>query len=194
LIKKEDITNEPGVSSTFFDELNVTIKDLLYTRRAQIQRFIQTVSDHVRQEIFNQNTGRISSIITSILRLVTDLKEKQVALRDLKPDNMFVMMELARNSVYWAYENVVRLGLIDLETAISFEIPKNKSLKQPLLGGTPSYATPSNFVENSIIEAAFEKVPEFSIYRTGTPLYASYLLQQRESLFLSSLEICCIKS
>jgi serine/threonine protein kinase len=192
LIKKEDITNEPGVSSTFFDELNVTIKDLLYTRRAQIQRFIQTVSDHVRQEIFNQNTGRISSIITSILRLVTDLKEKQVALRDLKPDNMFVMMELARNSVYWAYENVVRLGLIDLETAISFEIPKNKSLKQPLLGGTPSYATPSNFVENSIIEAAFEKVPRILhlqdwhaavciifITTTGKPLF----VQSRNMLY-----------
>ena len=47
------------------------------------------------------------------------------------------------------------MGLIDFETAVSIDAKKSKRLDQPLLGGTPSYATPSNFVPNEIIDELY---------------------------------------
>ncbi len=190
LTETEDLKDESGIGSEFLDELNVTIRDLVHRCRTHIQNFTQTVSDHTRQELFAKNSGRITGIVTSTLRLLANLKEKQVAIRDLKPDNIFVMMELARISINRTYENIVCLGLIDLETAISLDIKKTEPLKQPLLGGTPSYATPSNFVKNPVLESVFEETPKIlHLQDWHSSLCIIYITITGESLFVRSRNI-----
>jgi hypothetical protein len=47
------------------------------------------------------------------------------------------------------------LGIIDVETAVDYQRKKNRKLKQPLLGGTPFYATPSHFFSNAVLYESF---------------------------------------
>ena len=86
------------------------------------------------------------------------LREKRVSMRDLKPDNLFVAGDPARYPLFLRSPNEFSLGIIDVETAVDFEKSKYKNTKQPLLGGTPFYATPSHFVKNEVIMYKFKNL------------------------------------
>ena len=47
------------------------------------------------------------------------------------------------------------LGFIDVETAVYFGKAEENNIRQPLLGGTPYYATPSHLFPNSVLAACF---------------------------------------
>jgi hypothetical protein len=50
------------------------------------------------------------------------------------------------------------IGIIDVETAVDFEKSKYKKIKQPMLGGTPFYATPSHFIKNDVLIFKFKNL------------------------------------
>ena len=69
------------------------------------------------------------------IRSYYGLKAKGIAIRDLKPDNIFVV-----GGDFLQAANEFSLGLIDFETAVNFSV-KDDEISQPLLAGTPAYAT-----------------------------------------------------
>lgn len=76
-------------------------------------------------------------------------------MRDLKPDNLFVAGDPARYPLFLRSAQDFSLGIIDVETAVDFEKSKYTKTKQPLLGGTPFYATPSHFLKNDSLTSKF---------------------------------------
>ena len=76
-------------------------------------------------------------------------------MRDLKPDNLFVAGDPARYPLFLRSDKEFSLGIIDVETAVDFEKSKYTKTKQPLLGGTPFYATPSHFIRNDVLSINF---------------------------------------
>jgi len=72
-------------------------------------------------------------------------------MRDLKPDNLFVAGDPDRYPLFLRSAQEFSLGIIDVETAVDFETTKYTKTKQPLLGGTPFYATPSHFIKNDVL-------------------------------------------
>jgi serine/threonine protein kinase len=95
------------------------------------------------------------SISTNLLDLLAWLSEKQVSMRDLKPDNLLVAGNPAKYPLFLMSPEEYSLGIIDVETAVDFEKSKYIKTKQPLLGGTPFYATPSHFFTNDILSHCF---------------------------------------
>jgi serine/threonine protein kinase len=158
LAEKKIITNDSHISDDFLKELNFTILKLKSQYPGVFQDYIKTIKAYVKRETFLQSRIQISGIVTGILRLLALLKEKKVAIRDLKPDNIFIAENSTEFLTSSGQEKHLLLGLIDLETAIGIDITKIKKLEQPLPGGTPSYATPSNFVPNELLEELFKDV------------------------------------
>jgi serine/threonine protein kinase len=153
------IPDDSQLSDDFLKELNFTLLKYKSQNVAVFRSYVKTVNAYVEKEMFLQSKIRISGIVAGILRLLALLNEKKVAVRDLKPDNVFVVENSARVLTSAAQRPEVMIGLIDLETGISIDKTKIKQLEQPLPGGTPSYATPSNFVPNELLEEVFNDVP-----------------------------------
>jgi serine/threonine protein kinase len=159
LAGKKIIPDDSRISDDFLKELNFTLLKFKSQYFAVFHDYVKTVKSFVEAETFLQSKIRISSIIAGILKLLALLNEKKVAVRDLKPDNIFVAEDSTKILTSTAQQQGVMLGLIDLETAVSIDETKIKKLEQPLPGGTPSYATPSNFVPNELLEKVFDDVP-----------------------------------
>jgi serine/threonine protein kinase len=152
------IPDDSKLSDDFLKELNFTLLKFKSQHIAVFRDYKKTVKTYVEKEMFLQSKIRISGIVSCILRLLALLNEKKVAVRDLKPDNIFVVENSAKILISTAQRQDVMIGLIDLETGISIDETRIKKLEQPLPGGTPSYATPSNFVPNELLEEVFNNV------------------------------------
>ena len=181
------ILDDSRISDDFLKELNFTILKLKSQYDGVFFDYVKTVKAYVKKETFLQSKIRISGIVAGILRLLALLKEKKVAIRDLKPDNIFVAEVSIKFLTLSAQRQEVFLGLIDLETAVSIDVTKIKKLEQPLPGGTPSYATPSNFVPNKLLEELFGDVARIlHLQDWQASICMIYLAVTGESLFESS--------
>jgi len=97
----------------------------------------------------------MSAITANLLDILAWFRQKRVSMRDLKPDNLFVAGDSARYPLFLRSDKEFSIGIIDVETAVDFEKSKYTKIKQPLLGGTPFYATPSHFIRNEVLEIEF---------------------------------------
>jgi serine/threonine protein kinase len=104
---------------------------------------------------FEQNKAQMASISVNLLDILAWFQKKRVSMRDLKPDNLFVAGDPQKYPLFLRSAEEFSLGIIDVETAVDFEKSRYVKTKQPLLGGTPFYATPSHFFKNDILTHNF---------------------------------------
>lgn len=119
------------------------------------QRYTHLVEAHVTQKMFEASRSKMRALIINTLELLGRLKEKAVAVRDLKPDNIFVAQNFDGADHILGDPATYDLGLIDLETAVSFPHRRAKDLDQPLMAGTPSFMTPSQVFSNQVLHELF---------------------------------------
>jgi serine/threonine protein kinase len=120
-----------------------------------IQSYRNVIYDYVNGVALNRYLPRMISITYNLLDLLTWLGEKGVAVRDLKPDNLLVVGDPDKYPFFLNDAKDYTIGLIDLETAVDFQASGFIPLKQPILGGTLYYATPSHFLPNKLVEGRF---------------------------------------
>jgi serine/threonine protein kinase len=101
----------------------------------------------------------MGAIGSNILDLLAWLRQKGVAMRDLKPDNLFIAGDPAKYPSFLSSAKSYAIGLIDMETAVSFSGKNAKEIKQPQLGGTPYYATPTHLFTNALLTAVYKNLP-----------------------------------
>jgi serine/threonine protein kinase len=90
-------------------------------------------------------------IIWNYLELLVRLRRRKVAIRDIKPENIFLRRELRGFS---GNDDNFIFGLIDLETAIN--LGAEGELAQPLTTlATPYYVQPTTFVKNEILRLIY---------------------------------------
>jgi len=159
LAEQELVADDCLISDDFFFDLNQTLAKLRSLHGTVFRDYRNTVEAYIKKEAFKQAHLQICELVAAVLKLLTLLREKKVSVRDLKPDNIFLTVNSPDISTAFAPKQKVHLGLIDLETSVSIHVTKLKKLEQPLPGGTPSYATPSNFVQNIVLEKLFKDVP-----------------------------------
>lgn len=148
LDKKENTHYPPE----FLKNVNLMFKKLSEHYKKSIFEYRLAIKKYILDKILNRNKAMMGGIITNILDLVGRLKDKGVAIRDLKPDNVFVVADWEKNPLLLASPAQYSIGLIDFETAVSFDKRYDNKIEQPLLAGTPSYATPSHLFENTLLE------------------------------------------
>ncbi len=121
-------------------------KDVVHQYRAMIESF-------VGEKNFHRNVAIAKGVIINLLKLLCNLKRNGVALRDMKPENMFLIGESQDPENYLRNPKEYRIGLIDLETCANME--EGKKTAQPLLAGTPEYGTPTHLFENEVLESVY---------------------------------------
>jgi serine/threonine protein kinase len=100
----------------------------------------------------------MGAISVNLLDILAWFREKRVSMRDLKPDNLFVAGDSARYPLFLRSAQEFSIGIIDVETAVDFEKSKYTQIMQPLLGGTPFYATPTHFIRNEVLTIKFDNL------------------------------------
>ncbi len=142
----------------FVSELNDLIENLIWDNREAIATYKQGVSDHIKENQFIRNRIKMGALSANLLELLSQLKKKNVAIRDLKPDNMFIKGDSSRIALFLANPQEYSIGVIDFETAVGLKHTGQK-FPQPLLGGTPTYATLSNFIVNELLRYMLGDLP-----------------------------------
>jgi serine/threonine protein kinase len=150
--------NGSGYPEDFISNLNGLVEKTIGDNYAVFEVYRKVVKDYIYRSFFKQNKAPMEAISVNLLDILAWFQKKHVSMRDLKPDNLFVAGDNQRYPLFLRSAAEFSLGIIDVETAVDFEKPKYLKNQQPLLGGTPFYATPSHFFKNDILSHSFGDV------------------------------------
>jgi len=140
------------------NKLNLMLKLTMQKNARVIEAYRKIIKNYVFMSCFERNSAQMGAITANLLDLLAWFRRKRVSMRDLKPDNLFVAGDSERYPLFLRSDKDFSLGIIDVETAVDFENSEKAKTKQPLLGGTPFYATPSHFFRNEVLEIKYDNL------------------------------------
>lgn len=199
-IKEQFLKHRQSTTKEFKKILNATkLKDSSTTVYKAYQKIIAI---HLRDCYLHPSETRqdLSQIFAGLLKLFALLRQKGIAIRDLKAGNIYITENLQENGI---------LDLLDFETAIIYS-SSNASAKipQPRLGGTPSRGTPSLWFNNHVLNEYYGNLKR-SLYLpdlyaiieiiysgiTKQPLFndAKKILQDIFKIIQGELDLDCFK-
>lgn len=143
------------VGETLFAQIEDSFSTVFKANQKNIDDLIQLFKTQLEAEAFKKSRQQIENIASNTLQLLSLLKEKRIALRDLKPDNLFLDAAPDNYPVFLQNRDAFSIGVIDVETAASLIPTRDGTIEQPLLGGTPLYATPFHLFKNRSISTHF---------------------------------------
>jgi serine/threonine protein kinase len=159
LAGKEIANTEERLSSEVIKDVNNLLDRIIMNNPDTIGAYIEILKKSLDKVTFLRNKPPIEAIITNLLELLAKLRQRCVAMRDLKPDNLLVAGDRNRYPKFLSDPEQYTIGLIDVETAVVLGTSTNMNIDQPLLGGTPQYATPSHFLKNDTLASTFGDLP-----------------------------------
>ncbi len=160
LAAQQVAANGGGYPDKFIHALNRLLDRLIQANPKVIDNYRKTIKNYVYRSSFEQNKIQIAAITANLLDMLAWVGEKKVSMRDLKPDNLFVAGDPVKYPLFLKYARDFSIGIIDVETAVDLESPGDDKISQPLLGGTPYFATPSHFVKNEVLSRKFDCLGE----------------------------------
>lgn len=146
---------DPGLPPEMVAGITSIFMRLFEKYREPVDAYTRAIRSFARRLSLAQNRLPIAGILTNLLDLLAWLGVKQVAMRDLKPDNLLVAGDAQNYPAFLRAPSDYSLGFIDVETAVYFGKAEENNIRQPLLGGTPYYATPSHLFPNATLAACF---------------------------------------
>ena len=150
-----DFDTKPSLAS----EMNSSVLKLFIDKRQPVQNYQRMVRAFVITKNLKQHNSQISSMVINLLNLLFWLSEKKLAMRDLKPDNLLIAGNSSKFPQFLESASMYSIGLIDVETSVSYDVSENDTIRQAPLGGTPSYATPSHQLKNDTIRKIYKDLP-----------------------------------
>lgn len=136
------------------DDVTTVFTRLFEKYHGTVEAYLAAIRTFTARLCLEQNRQIISGILSNLLDLLAGLNEKKVAMRDLKPDNLLVAGDPQNYPAFLRSAGDYALGFIDVETAVYLDPTDSARIKQPLLGGTPYYATPSHLFPNATLRAS----------------------------------------
>jgi hypothetical protein len=140
-------------------KMNASILKLFLDKRQPIQNYQRMVRAFVIARNLKQHNSQISSMVINLLNLLFWLSEKKLAMRDLKPDNLLIAGNPSKFPQFLGSANMYSIGLVDVETTVSYDVSEKNAIWQPPLGGTPSYSTPTHQLTNDTIRKVYKNLP-----------------------------------
>ncbi len=159
LAERSVIRLDESFPDGFVESFNDMVKGVLLENSEEVEAYREVVLEYVENLAFTRNKPQMGGLIYNIIHLLACLRERQIAIRDLKPDNLFVVAEKDKYPLFIASPEESSLGLIDFETAVDFSDYPEKEIPQPLLAGTPAYATPSHLFPNRLLGQTLTELP-----------------------------------
>jgi serine/threonine protein kinase len=155
LAGREIDSSEKDVNPALVSKINMLTRKHFSENKKTIENYLTTIKSCIQTVTLSQNKREIGGLVANILDLVVWLREKGVAMRDLKPDNLLVAGDQKNYPGFLSSVDNYTVGLIDVETAVKYQREDNSELPQPILGGTPSFATPAHLVPNVSLRKFF---------------------------------------
>jgi serine/threonine protein kinase len=152
--------DEREIDEELLQRVESGFANVLKLHRQEVEALNRLLKIQVARKGFSQSRLQIENIASNLLQLLDRVKEKRIALRDLKPDNLFLDANPDEYPVFLNDVESFAIGVIDVETAISLVPDNDGYVAQPLLGGTPLYATPLHLLKNRTIASHFGDVAE----------------------------------
>ncbi len=151
---------ETGLEATLQGRIETAFATVFKSNQQTVDDLIRLLRGRLETKTFLKSRLQIQNIAASLLQLLCRLKDRRVALRDLKPDNLFLDADPNHFPVVLKNPAAFSIGVIDVETAVSLIPLQDGTIAQPVLGGTPLYATPLHLLENTTISAYFGSVAD----------------------------------
>jgi hypothetical protein len=149
--------NENELSDIFIEDLNQLLDILMEEKEAAIMQYRGISEKYISKKIFDNNRKNIEGLIVNNLMLLYHLRNQKVAVRDLKPDNIFIAGNFDGADNFLNNPKAFSFGLIDLETAVHLHPDDPAKMRQPLLAGTFPFMTPHHLFKNSDLYKLFGK-------------------------------------
>ena len=146
-------------------KFNDLLRKILSDNKDVIENYRKTIRRCVQAVTVSQNNHQIAGLVTNLFELVAWLRSKTVAMRDMKPDNLLVAGDKARYPEFLNAITDYSVGLIDVETAVVYGTREEGRVPQPVLGGTPSYATPAHLMPNTALKNCFQDISRILYYQ-----------------------------
>ena len=147
--------SEKELTPHLIQDLNTKIQELMSAHKTAVDNYRRTIKRCVQKVTVGQNKLQMAGLVVNLLDLLHWLRTQKVALRDLKPDNLLIAGDRNKYPDFLDSHRDYSIGLIDVETAIDYSADDVNDIPQPLLGGTPSYATPANLCVNTALAEYF---------------------------------------
>jgi serine/threonine protein kinase len=190
MVNQEVVENEKDLPTKFVSALNNLVKNKLDENKDTVETYREVIKSHVYNKKFRTNKPQMMGIITNILELLAWLGERKVAMRDLKPDNLLVIGDKSKYPTFLKSSSQFKMGLIDVETAAVIEAEEGEQIKQPQIGGTPFFATPSHLLKNKYLKATFEDLPGILHYQDWyAAIVMIYYVVTGERLFIQTAKL-----
>jgi serine/threonine protein kinase len=154
-----------GGDEQLIERVEEGFSEIFKSNQQIVDDVLQLLKSRLAERAFIGNREAIENLASNTIELLWRLEEKQLVLRDLKPDNLF----LDANPDH--YPDVLKdpdrfsIGVIDVETAVSLKPNKDGQIEQPLIGGTPLYATPLHLFNNETLSSSFAPLKNAFFYQ-----------------------------
>ena len=146
---------EKGIDAALLARIKDGFSTIFKSNQKNVDDLIQLLKTQQETKAFSKSRQQIENIASNMLKLLCLLKEKRLALRDLKPDNLFLDADPDTYPGFLKNKRAFSIGVIDVETAVSLKPTRDGTIAQPVLGGTPLYATPLHLLRNRTISSNF---------------------------------------
>jgi hypothetical protein len=133
------------------DKINQRLQSVIKQARPEVQHYRNALEGYIQETRFSRHRTMLESLATNTLDLLVWLRARGLALRDLKPENLFVAGNPDEYPYFLNDPQKFSIGLIDVETAVPIHSADNAKIPQPQLAGTPLYATPSHLISNAVL-------------------------------------------
>jgi hypothetical protein len=148
-----------GMKAGTASGLNGIAAKLFTQHKRPVEQYRRMIHTYVSNKSLERNKAQISGMITNLLDLLAWLHIRKVAMRDLKPDNLLVAGDPSKFPQFLESASLYTIGFIDVETAVCHEPDEKGRVAQPLIGGTPSHATPAHYYPNGFIHSVYQDLP-----------------------------------
>ena len=150
---------ETQLSVDTVKKLNQLLSQVVKAHQFEVDLYRRHLTDYIRETRFTQHRRQFESLAGNMLELLAWIGQQGLALRDLKPENLFVAGNPDDYPVFLNHPDQFSIGLIDVETAVAIDAEDPILIPQPQLAGTPLYATPTHLMSNAILIEAYENLP-----------------------------------
>jgi hypothetical protein len=157
---------DPGaypLDDELIERVNRLLARVVKKNHQQVEQYRHTVQAYIHETRFSQHQSQLENLSSNTLDLLAWMGDKQMAMRDLKPENLFVAGNLHEYPIFLNDSNKFSIGLIDVETAVLLDTGTREEIAQPQLAGTPLYATPTHLLSNAVLKEIYSDVPRILI-------------------------------
>ena len=156
---------EKDGDAALIERVEEAFDDIFESNRQIVADLRQLLKSRLAEKAFVDNREAIENVASNTLALLCRIREKRIALRDLKPDNLFLDANPNHYPDFLKDSGCFSIGVIDVETAVSLILNKETKIEQPLLGGTPLYATPLHLLKNETLSSFFHPLQTVFYYQ-----------------------------